>query len=87
MEVRPVYMGVPPPAGVPVQCGYAAEQAPLLLGCAGSAPIAAVPIWMTETQPVPRQRPPMLGEHTDQILAELGYASDEVARLREQAVI
>ncbi len=32
----------PPPAGVPVQCGYAAEQAPLLLGCAGSAPIAAV---------------------------------------------
>jgi hypothetical protein len=51
------------------------------------APIAAVPIWMTETQPVPRQRPPMLGEHTDQILAELGYASDEVARLREQAVI
>ena len=51
------------------------------------APIAAVPIWMTETQPVPRRRPPMLGEHTDQILAELGYASDEVARLREQAVI
>ncbi len=51
------------------------------------APIAAVPIWMTETQPVPRQRPPMLGEHTDQILAELGYASEEIARLREQAVI
>jgi len=51
------------------------------------APIAAVPIWMTETQPVPRRRPPMLGEHTDQILAELGYASDEVASLREQAVI
>ena len=51
------------------------------------APIAAVPIWMTETQPVPRRRPPMLGEHTDQILAELGYASDEVARLRELAVI
>jgi len=51
------------------------------------APIAAVPIWMTETQPVPRRRPPMLGEHTDQILAELGYASEEIARLREQAVI
>jgi len=51
------------------------------------APIAALPIWMTETQPVPRRRPPMLGEHTDQILAELGYASEEIARLREQAVI
>ncbi len=51
------------------------------------APIAAVPIWMTETQPVPRRRPPMLGEHTDQSRAERGYASDEVARLRELAVI
>jgi len=51
------------------------------------APVAAVPLWLTETQPVPRQRAPQLGEHTDQILGELGYAADEIARLRAQDVI
>ena len=51
------------------------------------APVAAVPIWMTETQPVERRRPPLLGEHTDQILGEFGYSSAEIAALREQSVI
>jgi len=31
--------------------------------------------------------PPLLGEHTDQILSELGYTADEVARLRHDGVI
>ena len=51
------------------------------------APVAAVPIWMTETHPVERRRPPLLGEHTDQILGEFGYSSAEIAALREQSVI
>ena len=32
-------------------------------------------------------RPPLLGEHTDQVLAELGYAAAEVAALRAKKVI
>jgi formyl-CoA transferase len=31
--------------------------------------------------------PPLLGEHTDEILAELGYASQEIRRLHEQDVV
>jgi crotonobetainyl-CoA:carnitine CoA-transferase CaiB-like acyl-CoA transferase len=33
------------------------------------------------------QPPPLLGEHTDAILAELGYSADEVTALRERKII
>jgi crotonobetainyl-CoA:carnitine CoA-transferase CaiB-like acyl-CoA transferase len=56
-------------------------------GLGGPAPVAAVPIWMTQTQAVPRRRPPQLGEHTDEILAELGYDAAAVAALRTAGAI
>lgn len=56
-------------------------------GLPSPAPVAAVPLWMTETPPVPRQRAPQLGEHTEQILAELGYAAHDIAQMCAQAVI
>ncbi len=56
-------------------------------GLAMPAPVAAVPIWMSETQPVERQRAPLLGEHTDEVLAEIGYDADQIAALRAQAVV
>ena len=31
--------------------------------------------------------PPILGEHTDRLLAELGYSDDEIKRLRSEEVI
>ena len=52
-----------------------------------AAPVAAVPLWMTETKPVPRRRPPTLGEHTDAVLAELGYGAAEIDALRTAGVI
>jgi crotonobetainyl-CoA:carnitine CoA-transferase CaiB-like acyl-CoA transferase len=51
------------------------------------APVAAVPLWMTETQAVPRRRPPTLGEHTEQVLGELGYSAQDIAGFRERSVI
>lgn len=51
------------------------------------APVAAVPVWLSETAAVPRRRPPLLGEHTDEILCGLGYDAEAIATLRAQAVI
>ena len=56
-------------------------------GLPGPAPIAAVPLWMTETKPVPRVRPPLLGEHTEQVLAELGYDDAAILALRAAGVV
>lgn len=51
------------------------------------APVAAVPLWMSETPPVERRRAPRLGEHTGEILAEIGYGPREIEALRAGAVI
>lgn len=56
-------------------------------GLARPAPVAAVPLWMSATKPVERTRAPMLGEHTDAILAELGYDTHEIADLRARSII
>ena len=47
------------------------------------------PIWPVDLEGVePRMDPvPAVGEHTDAILAELGYAADERAELRQQGVV
>jgi crotonobetainyl-CoA:carnitine CoA-transferase CaiB-like acyl-CoA transferase len=54
---------------------------------AGRAALVASPIRLSATPlPVPTA-PPTLGEHTDEVLAELGLAAAEVAALRAAAVI
>lgn len=40
------------------------------------------PIKMSATPLNPRGRGPMLGEHTDAVLAEMGYSGDEIEQLR-----
>jgi crotonobetainyl-CoA:carnitine CoA-transferase CaiB-like acyl-CoA transferase len=56
-------------------------------GAPRPAPIAKVPVWLSETPGSIRRRPPLLGEHTDQILAELGYDKTAIAALRDKGVI
>jgi crotonobetainyl-CoA:carnitine CoA-transferase CaiB-like acyl-CoA transferase len=34
-----------------------------------------------------RKPPPELGEHTDQVLSEIGYSEGETARLRQEGVV
>jgi crotonobetainyl-CoA:carnitine CoA-transferase CaiB-like acyl-CoA transferase len=56
-------------------------------GLPSPAPIAAVPLWMSAIAPVERRRPPMIGEHTDAILTELGYDGDQIADLRARSIV
>ncbi|MEZ5730358.1 MAG: CoA transferase [Burkholderiaceae bacterium] len=51
------------------------------------APVASAPIWLSDTPGAIRHRPPTLGEHTDEILAEIGYSSAEIAGLRADGVV
>jgi len=51
------------------------------------APVAKTPVRLSETPAEIRRRAPTLGEHTDAILAEVGYAQGEIAALREKGVI
>lgn len=53
----------------------------------GSVPSVANPIKLSLTPIEYNKAPPMLGEHTDRVLTELGLSQDEIARLREHKVV
>ena len=45
------------------------------------------PVSIDGTRTAQQKPPPLLGEHTDAILAELGYSADEIKTLRERKII
>ena len=51
------------------------------------APLMKTPVELSETPGEIRTRPPTLGEHTDEIMQELGYSKSEIAELREKRVV
>jgi crotonobetainyl-CoA:carnitine CoA-transferase CaiB-like acyl-CoA transferase len=55
-------------------------------GAPRPAPVAKVPVQLSETPGSIRRRAPLLGEHTDEILEELGYNSEAIAALRKKGV-
>ena len=52
-----------------------------------TVPLAPTPIELSETPGTYRRPAPLLGEHTDQILAGLGYGADDIAALRAEGVV
>jgi len=56
-------------------------------GLAAAAPVPDLPIRFSTLPAGIARRPPTLGEHTDAVLASLGYTLDEIAALRTDAVI
>jgi crotonobetainyl-CoA:carnitine CoA-transferase CaiB-like acyl-CoA transferase len=47
----------------------------------------ASPLRQMATPPVMRRAPPSLGEHTDEVLAELGLDAPQIAALRGRGVV
>ncbi len=56
-------------------------------GLPRAAPVADTPVRLSETPGGIRRRAPVLGEHTDEVLAEVGYDAEAIAALREARAI
>jgi crotonobetainyl-CoA:carnitine CoA-transferase CaiB-like acyl-CoA transferase len=56
-------------------------------GAARPAPVSDTPVRLSATPTGVRHRAPVLGEHTDRILSELGYDAAAIAELRAAGVI
>ena len=60
---------------------------PLAHAAAGEITVLGVPVKLSETPGGVGSAPPILGEHTERVLAELGYAPADIAALRHERVV
>jgi crotonobetainyl-CoA:carnitine CoA-transferase CaiB-like acyl-CoA transferase len=56
-------------------------------GASKPAPVMQTPFSLSQTPPAILRRAPTLGEHTDQIMKELGYSDADIAALRAKRII
>ncbi|MCL5942613.1 MAG: CoA transferase [Actinobacteria bacterium] len=54
---------------------------------AGTVKLVGSPLKLSDTPVTFARHPPLLGEHTDEILAEAGYSREEIRELRERGVV
>ena len=52
-----------------------------------SVPIVVSPLELSGNPGEIKSRAPLLGEHTDQILKEIGYSNEEISNLRDKRII
>jgi len=65
------------------------ERAPALVAQDGIAAISTVasPLRLQDNPPVLRRPPPALGEHTHEVLAEMGLGAQRIAALRDAGIV
>ena len=56
-------------------------------GAPRDVPIVETPFRMSATPGSIRRRAPLLGEHTDEVLSEIGYGAGEIADLRARSIV
>ena len=53
----------------------------------GKMQVTGIPIKFSETQGSIERGAPVLGEHTSEVILEMGYSEDDIARLRDEGAI
>jgi len=53
----------------------------------GEVEMAGIPMHFSRTPATVRRHPPELGEHTVDVLAELGYSDEEIVRFHDEGVV
>jgi len=54
---------------------------------AGTISMLASPLKLSGTPTADLQAPPLLGQHTDEVLAAAGYDAATITRLRERGIV
>ncbi len=52
-----------------------------------AVPVSGLPVHLSATPAQPPRHPPLLGEHTDELLTELGYTNAEILALKAQRAV
>ncbi len=91
-ELRDLEVCVAPVLDLPQALADEQAQAREMLGAVthptlGEVPLLGLPIKLSETPGAVRRPPPQFGEHTDEILQELGYSNQEIKSLKAKKVV
>ena len=56
-------------------------------GIPGKSPVMGLPVKLSNSENTIERRPPILGEHTEEILEDLGFTDEEITEFKEKRII